>query len=98
MSESRSYSLNITINSAQGQQILNVQVPEDQMQCCPCGCDLFEQKFRVVHIKPALFNPAFFGVPEVCVPKALFFCSKCGYELSPLTPTKAAVIESQVSA
>jgi len=95
MSEGRTYDLSITINGPQGQQMLKVQVPEENMQACPCGNDLFDLKYRCIHIKPALFNPMFLGVPEVCVAKPIYFCSKCGYELSPLTPTKVAVLESQ---
>lgn len=97
MDEKRHYNLTITINGPGGAQQLQVRVPEDQMQCCPCGHDLFQQQFRVVHVKPALFHPAFLGVPEVCCAQPIYVCAKCGYELSSLTPTKEAVLASNVA-
>ena len=91
MNELRTYTFSVRINGPNGHQMLKVQLTEDQLQCCPCGHDLFLKQFRVVHIKPALFHPAFLGVPEMCCGQEIYLCARCGYELSALSPTKAAL-------
>lgn len=74
-----------------GQQVFQVRVFEDEMQCCPCGHDLFDLKYRVAHVKPPVLGVE----PQLC-PAPIYVCAKCGYEVTPTNPTKKESAASKV--
>lgn len=95
--EPTKYKFNINIQAPGINKVFQIEIAEDQMQCCPCGSDLFELKYRVTHIKPALLDATLLLEPERLLATPVYVCAnpKCRYEVSPQTPTKASMQQLQ---
>jgi len=74
------------IPTPHGVQVLTV--PDDQMRCCPCGCDLFNLRHKVAYVKPANV----IGALPICLQVEVFVCADCEKVLDPQGQTKAEVL------
>lgn len=60
------------------QGVIRKTVTAGDMKCCPCGCGLFHQVFRISHEK----GSPLLGQPSMWLTVPVWVCHKCEQEMN----------------